>query len=95
MEHDRPRWRFRISTLMLLVVIVALSLALVAERRKRWLAEERALVNEQMAREEAARARALVQQAQAQLVKLQEDAKGAIPRTSRAPLGKSSVEAGR
>jgi hypothetical protein len=27
MEHDRPRRRFRISTLMLLVIIAALSLS--------------------------------------------------------------------
>jgi hypothetical protein len=26
MGHDRPRWRFRISALMLLVIIVALAL---------------------------------------------------------------------
>jgi hypothetical protein len=31
MEHERPRWRIRISTLMLLVIIAALSLALVVE----------------------------------------------------------------
>ena len=35
MAHDRPRWRFRISTLMLLVIILALSLALVSERWER------------------------------------------------------------
>ena len=27
MANDRPRWRFRISTLMLLVIIMALALA--------------------------------------------------------------------
>jgi hypothetical protein len=35
MEHERPRWRFRISTLMLLVIIMALASALVSERLKR------------------------------------------------------------
>jgi hypothetical protein len=29
MGHDRPRWQFRISTLMLLVIIMALALTLV------------------------------------------------------------------
>ena len=33
MEHDHPRWRFRISTLMLLVIIAALATAWVVERR--------------------------------------------------------------
>jgi hypothetical protein len=32
MEHDRPHWRFRISTLMLLVIILALALTLIIER---------------------------------------------------------------
>jgi hypothetical protein len=35
MEHDRPRWRIRLSTLMLLVIIAALSLTLVYERAMR------------------------------------------------------------
>src|SRR5262249_46767579 len=35
MEHDRPRWRFRLSTLMLLVIIGALALTLVLDRWKR------------------------------------------------------------
>jgi type II secretory pathway component PulL len=35
MEHDRPRWRFRLSTLMLLVIILALALTLVIDRWKR------------------------------------------------------------
>ncbi|MFI5458936.1 MAG: hypothetical protein ACHRXM_26200 [Isosphaerales bacterium] len=29
MGHDRPRWRFRIGTLMLLVITLALALTLV------------------------------------------------------------------
>ena len=32
MEHDRPRRRIRISTLMLLIIIAALAMALVSER---------------------------------------------------------------
>jgi hypothetical protein len=35
MAHDRPRWRFRIRTLMLPIIIMALALALVGERWKR------------------------------------------------------------
>ena len=35
MEHDRPRWRIRISTLMLLIIIAALAMTLVSERWKR------------------------------------------------------------
>ena len=34
MEHDRPLWRFRLSTLMLLVAILALALALVTDHWK-------------------------------------------------------------
>ena len=32
MEQHRPRWRFRIGTLMLLVAIVGLAIALIVER---------------------------------------------------------------
>jgi hypothetical protein len=35
METERPRWRVRISTLMLLVIIAALAAALFVERRTR------------------------------------------------------------
>jgi hypothetical protein len=35
MGHDRPRWRSRISALMLLVVIEALALALVNDHDRR------------------------------------------------------------
>ena len=35
MQHDRPRWRFRISTLMLLIIILALTFELVSDWRKR------------------------------------------------------------
>jgi hypothetical protein len=47
MGHDRPRWRFRLSTLMLLVVIAALATYIVVElwqrAEARRLAEEKAL----------------------------------------------------
>jgi len=42
MEHDRPRWRFRLSTLMLLVIIGALALTLVLDRWK-WEQDRRRL----------------------------------------------------
>src|SRR5262249_60287792 len=35
MGHDRPRWRFRLSTLMLLVIVLALALTLIIDRWKR------------------------------------------------------------
>jgi hypothetical protein len=35
MGHDRPRWRFRLSNLMLLVVIATLATYIVVERRQR------------------------------------------------------------
>jgi type II secretory pathway component PulL len=35
MGHDRPRWRFRLSILMLLVVIAALATYIVVERWQR------------------------------------------------------------
>ena len=34
MRYDRPRWRFRLSTLMLLVIILALTFTLVFDRWK-------------------------------------------------------------
>jgi hypothetical protein len=90
MEHQRPRWRFRISTLMLLVVIAALASALVIEHRKRQLSEELALANEQMARAEAQRALAIAQQArdearqaEAQLREARSEADGSIPGSPR------------
>ena len=45
MERDRPRWRIRISTLMLLVIIAALASALVVERWKRTVEAQRALAD--------------------------------------------------
>jgi hypothetical protein len=41
MEYRNPRWRFRISTLMLLVIIAALALTLVINRRNWQLERER------------------------------------------------------
>ena len=67
MEHDPPRWRFRMSTLMLLVVILALVLTLVSDRWDSWTQRERARVERQKAfqqglqQEAEARANALRQ----------------------------------
>ena len=57
MAHDRPRWRFRLSTLMLLVVIAALATYIVVERWQR----------AQEARRLAAEAERAFQQAQAEV----------------------------
>jgi type II secretory pathway pseudopilin PulG len=56
MEHDRPRWRFRMSTLMLLVVILALVLTLVSDRWNSWTQRERARVQRERARVERQKA---------------------------------------
>jgi hypothetical protein len=64
MEHDRPRWRFRISTLMLLVVILALVLNLVVDRWKRLQKEQQLAASLQQALAQAEQVRALAVQAQ-------------------------------
>jgi hypothetical protein len=56
MEHDRPRWRIRLSTLMPLVIIAALSLTLVYERRRRDVALLDALRASQRLQAQALRA---------------------------------------
>jgi len=88
-DHQRPRWRFRISTVMLLVIIVALSLALVVEHRERVLSEQRALASEQRARAEAQQALAEAQlardqahQAEVRLRKALDEAASSVPRPS-------------
>jgi hypothetical protein len=69
MERDRPRSRFRISTLMLLVVVAALAAALFVERQRRIAAERRA-----QAEADGAWMKALAELAAAQL-------RGAIEKT--------------
>jgi hypothetical protein len=64
MERDRPRWRFRISTLMLLVVILALVSTLVVDRWKRLQNEQQLAASLQQALAQAEQARALAVQAQ-------------------------------
>ena len=82
MERDRPRWRIRISTLMLLVVIAALAVHLVVEPR-RWLAAEaekmRAENEARLTAAEAERARALADE-EARRRKRFDDAKGSSPK---------------
>jgi hypothetical protein len=58
MENQCPRWRFRISTLMLLVVIAALSIALVIERHTSKQSEQRFRASAELARAETEVARA-------------------------------------
>jgi hypothetical protein len=64
MEHDRPRWRFRISTLMFLVVILALVLTLVFDRWKKQEKEQQLAASLQQALGQAEQVRALAVQAQ-------------------------------
>jgi hypothetical protein len=99
MEHDRPRWRIRISTLMLLVIIAALSLALVVEHRKRALSEQLASANERTARYEADLARAeaqraldQVRRAEAQSRRARDQVSGSMPRTPRDSADGTTVE---
>jgi len=70
MGHDRPRWRFRLSTLMLLVVIAALATYIVVERWQRVQEARRLAAEAQRAaaafQQEAQRAAAAFQQAEAQ-----------------------------
>jgi hypothetical protein len=76
MEHDRLRWRLRLSTLMLLVVIAALATYIVVERWQRvHLAEEehRRLVEE---------VRRVRQQAQAQVLRASSSAQGGTSPTA-------------
>jgi hypothetical protein len=65
MEHDRPRWRFRISTLMLVVIILALASALFVERLNRQQEERRRMAELERVLAEAEQARASAAQAQA------------------------------
>jgi len=40
MDQQRPRWRFRISTLMLLILVVGLAIAIIMDRQRRRVVEE-------------------------------------------------------
>jgi type II secretory pathway pseudopilin PulG len=90
MERDRPRWRIRISTLMLLVIIAALASALVVERWKRTVEEQRALAVAERALAEALRAEA---QAVAQARKAGDEAKGSVPAPPRETSGRATQAA--
>ena len=77
-EQRRPRFRIRLSTLMLLIIIVGLSIALVMGQRRRVLSEELARANQELAEARALQARwdgALVRGAQ-------DETKRPIPRAS-------------
>jgi hypothetical protein len=83
MEHDRPRWRFRLSTLMLLVVIAALATYIVVERWQRvHLAgeEHRRLAGEALRFRQQAEVE--VQQAQAQARRASSSAQAGTSRTA-------------
>jgi hypothetical protein len=84
MEHERPRWRVRIRTVMLLVVIAALGVALYVEHQRRIVAEQRAQADAARALAEAQavaeQVRAQVVQAEARLRKELDDAKKSRPR---------------
>ena len=80
MEHDRPRWRIRLSTLMLLVIIAALSLTLVYERAMR----------ERERRRTEAALREAMQQAQAQFLRGQASV-GSTP----SPASQGAPDSGR
>jgi hypothetical protein len=67
MEHRRPRWSVRISTLMLLVVIAALSVALFVEHQRRIAGEQRELQAEGRARLGALKTYGAAEQATARL----------------------------
>jgi hypothetical protein len=91
MEHERPRWRFRISTLMLLIIIVGLSIALVTEQRRRVLSVELARANQELAAARALQAgwdEALVRRAQ-------DETKGSIPRASSESPDRTAAGTGR
>ena len=40
MDQQRPRWRFRISTLMLLILVVGLAIAIIMDCQRRRVVEE-------------------------------------------------------
>ena len=97
MERDRPRWRIRISTLMLLVIIAALASALVVERWKRTVEAQQALVVAEMAEAEARQALAQSLRAQAQAVaqaqEAGDEAQGSVPVPARGSSGQATQAA--
>jgi hypothetical protein len=86
MKHDRPRWRLRISTLMLLVIIAALASALVVERWKRVGSERRALAEAQRAEAEARLALARALRARAQVAQAKAQAKAVVEAERPTPI---------
>jgi hypothetical protein len=96
MERDRPRWRIRISTLMLLVIIAALASALVVERWKQTVEAQRALADARRAEAVARRALAQSQaqaQAAAQARQAGDEAKGSVSVPPRKTSGRATQAA--
>jgi uncharacterized protein (DUF2336 family) len=92
-EEQRPRWRFRISTLMLLIVIAALLF-------ERWQREREILRTEAVFRaahrraaEEAVRAEAIARQAEyvRALIKALSDQEKATPQPSSESPGRATA----
>ena len=95
MDQHRPRWRFRISTLMLLVVILGLSLALVMERRRRQVSEELAVKRLEAERIQAVTAWTQARRAEAALRKALDEAKSPDPGPPGESQGRSTAPEGR
>lgn len=98
MEHQHPRWRIRISTLMLLVIITALSFALIIERGKREQAEYRLRTSAAVARTQAQEAVGRAELARLQAEKARARYEEAIAGSQRLPKetpGRTTVEPGR
>jgi hypothetical protein len=95
MEPLRPRWRLRISTLMLLIVILGLSLALVMEHQRRQVSEERAVKRLEAANIRAVTAYTQVRRAEAALRKALDEGKSSNPGPSGESPGRSIAAEGR
>jgi uncharacterized membrane protein (DUF106 family) len=74
MVRDSPRWRFRISTVMLLVIILALAIALIRQHvtgQQEWRRLEAAM---RMALEDAAQSRAMAERDRKKLEQAEREA---------------------
>ena len=82
MGHDRPRWRIRLSTLMLLVVIAALASYIVVEHWQRALETRRHAVEHERDMDALMRAREEAQQAQARARRASSSEQAGTPPTA-------------
>jgi type VI protein secretion system component VasK len=87
MDHQRPGWRIRISTLMLLVIIAAVFLTLAVERWKWRREEQRLIASQERALAQAQQAEARAQQAQVQARKAIVRARDSVRRAYQNPGG--------